>query len=185
MQVIKGFKCVACDKWKGTRHIASTVEIEEYEYHLCDACSEERSRKFDSDTALILYEIDLDGGAQEFMSNEGWGYCSLYERYLLLICQGFVHVESYESAEGARKAFDRYYDEGWGYSEDDYVIVQDRGYTEVFEGHKSVFRIENEDYPDPLRRARAFISLRMRKDGYYPNVWLQHYNGEVRRIDVW
>lgn len=185
MRAILPRKCIVGDHWVGSRHIVATVE----EYRCCGGCVAEHEGpgKFQgfSDPnslgiALILHAIDLDGGADDFMSQESWGYMARIGQYIYSTdTSGFVDFTDHNNPEDADKEFNRWYDQGWGASEDDAWIGDDRsGYGVAFDGkHIGV-------YPR-LSRAKAKVSLLMRETGHYPNVWYEGERGNVRRLEVW
>jgi hypothetical protein len=75
---------------------------------------------------------------------------------------------------------DEFEDDGFGAQEDDGWISCDRGGYFASLGGKRLGTFER------LSRAKAAISLEMRRSGYYPNVFLSGEHGPtVRRIDVW
>lgn len=132
--------------------------------------------------ALILNAWSLDGAEDDRMYSEGWGSCERLGRFLLMTdSSGFVTIEEHDTDAKAEEEFTRYYVQGWGASEDDAYISDDRdGYAVSFEGrHLGTFERET--------RARAAISLEMRRTGYYPDVWHVNERGSIDHIGgrVW
>jgi hypothetical protein len=157
---------------------------------ICKDCAAdaEASHKYEGVYAMVLDKMADLGMEDDYMSSDGWGYCGKFDNWLLYNdTQGSVTTEEFKTAELAQKHFDRLHDEGWGYSEDDASIYKDRGVYNVYFGGKELARIipgDNYFGDNPLRRAKAMISLEMRRQGWYPNVWLgDDYSN--RRIDVW
>jgi hypothetical protein len=61
---------------------------------------------------------------------------------------------------------------------DAYISWSRRGYEVSFEGkHVGTFETE--------RRARAAVSVEMRRSGYFPNVYVVSDHGNLHRIEVW
>lgn len=193
VEAVINFKCCLCGTWKGERHIAETIFVNgnEEPIQVCDACDveAEKSHKFSGTVARALYEDSLDFN-DDAMSQEGWGWCCLHGEWIITEdTQGFVDATHYPTHELARKEFDRIYDDGMGYTEDDIVIQYDwrvGGYEVWVEGKR--IATVNQDtcrHDNYLRRARAVASLHMRKHGWHPNVWLAEERGSIRRIEVW
>jgi len=189
--VITPFKCIVCSKWKGEHHLGETlhfVDDSSTDLDICDECVEEaeESRKFEGAYARALYELDMDGMEEDYMSSEWGDYVALFGNWLLYCdSQGFVTAEEFRSVEAAVEHFTIIHDEGMGYHEEDATIYADNwgNYQVSFDG-KHIANVRREDYENPLRRAKAIISVEMRKSGFFPNVWLTD-DRTARRIEVW
>jgi hypothetical protein len=188
-------QCSICNVKRFDHQIVMTLE----DTTCCYFCVEEHDGpgKFqvyqdDSErlaTCLILYQWMLDGSEDDFMSSEGWGYCGQFDNYLLMQdSSGFVTFEEYDTGAKAQKRFDELYEDGWGASEDDAYIGQDRGkWVAVFDGkHLDLWSPQHKqyDYDEGItrRRALARIRLEMIRTGYYPNVWEEHERGGLTLI---
>jgi hypothetical protein len=147
-----------------------------------------RGSRGDLAKALILYAWMLDSGEDDFMSSDGYGYCGRFGQYLLFEDErGSVSFWDEGTPEKAQKEFDRLHDDGMGAQEDDFYIQSGRNGYEVWQGHKEihVWPSRNEDYVTE-RRARAAISLEMRRTGCFPNVWNVGERGDVSPAkDIW
>jgi hypothetical protein len=140
-------------------------------------------------TCLILDAWNSLGEEDDFMSNEGWGYCARFGQYLLMQdSSGFITYEDYDTEEKAQKRYDELYEDGWGADENDAYIGQDRGkWIAVFEGkHLDIWSPHHKryDYDEGItrRRALARVRLEMMRTGYYPNVWEEHERGGLTLI---
>lgn len=139
-----------------------------------------RSTRGDLARALILHAWTMGGMEDDRMYQEGWGYCAMFGRYLVVEDdRGFFTFEEFDTVEKAQKEFDRLYSDGWGASEDDAYISFDRGLYEVSFNGKHIGTFERES------RARAAISLAMRESGYYPSVWIVNDHGNISEASVW
>lgn len=138
------------------------------------------STRGDIGKALILYACSMDGMEDDRMYQEGWGYCAIIGRFLLMEDdRGFVTFEEFESDDKAWEKFDRYYSSGWGAQDDDAYISDERGgYSVSFNG-KYIGTFER------YNRARAAVSLEMRKSGFYPSVWHVEERGDISNVSVW
>lgn len=167
-----------------------TVEVEGQTFIVCDSCLENHRGpgKFEGEAgddqslalALVLHALAAEGWVDEALADES-GSVSRIGRYLLVEDdRGFVEVRTFDSPEAAQRELDGYEDDGLGASEDDaWISSGTRGWEVSFAG-KFIGTFKRES------RARAAVSLEMRKSGYYPNVWLAGEHGpSVRRIDVW
>ena len=138
--------------------------------------------------ALILYSWSLDSSEDDYMSNDGWGYCGRFGQYLLFEdTRGAVSYWDEGTEEKADKEFQRLYRDGWGSSEDDAYISQERyGRWYVTMGGKEINVWENKLGEVTARRCIAAVSLEMRKQGYYPNVWIVNERGDLQLAErVW
>jgi hypothetical protein len=179
-------KCVICEKSSQELY---EVQVGDDADQVCEACVEDadgpgRYEGFhgaELATLLVLERIDLDGGADEFLSDEGNGYLAAIGQYVYCVdSQGFHSYQEERDAAAAVKRLRDAEDDGFGASEDDaYVTFTTHGVEASLAGKSlGTFRTE--------RRARAAVSVAMRKEGYFPNVFLQGEHGpSVRRIDVW
>lgn len=156
-------------------------------YYVCEACLAAHAGpgKFQGNgdnlaLALVLHGLMLDSGEDWFLSDES-GYMGQFGRFVLTIdSQGFVTAEEYDTYDKATERLNGAEDYGFGADEHDAWISLERGgYYVSFDG-KTIGKYETE------RRARAAVSVEMRRTGYYPNVFLTGEHGPtVRRIDVW
>lgn len=185
MDTLTQAPCVACvSRLYGS---FTTVEIDGSTYRVCDHCllDADGPGKFegcrdDLPLALALYALRRDGAYDSELSDDSLSVAR-FERYLLIEdSQGFVEVREFAGSTTAQAEMDGYEDDGLGASEDDaWLSYQNGGIAVSFAG-KHVGTYERES------RARAAVSLAMRKQGYYPNVWLAGEHGPgIRRIDVW
>jgi hypothetical protein len=131
--------------------------------------------------ALILYAWSLDSGEDDSTSCEGWGWLGRFGRFLLIEdTRGFVTFEDYGTYDKAGKAFDDYYDGGWGASEDDAYIGE--GGDVFFAGKRvNVYANRNGEISD--RRRRAAVRLEAARQGFYPNLWQDNGRGNLSRVD--
>jgi hypothetical protein len=129
--------------------------------------------------ALILYSLAMSGMADDSCGNE-WEHLDRIENFLLFSdSQGFVRFDEFDSAAKAETDFDSYYSDGLGANEDDAYVSFERG-----EWNASFAGKHLGSYPRESR-AKAAISLEMRKSGYYPNVWYSDQGGGISLISVW
>jgi hypothetical protein len=166
----------------------TAVEVEGETYYVSHAAIEDASGpgRWQGETGeqlalgLVLEHLDQDGGADWTLSDES-GYCAQIDRHLLLQdSSGFMEVRSFATAALAEKEMSSYEDQGMGASEDDAYISYENNGIGVSFGGKHIGRFNT------LRRAKACVSVEMRKSGYYPNVFLCGEHGPtIRRIDVW
>ena len=163
------------------------VTVEPETFYVCEACIEQHAGpgKFEGNgddlaLALVLHALMLDSGEDHFLSDES-GYMGQFGRFVLTVDdRGFVSAEEFASPEKAEARLNDAEDDGFGASEDDAWISLERGGYHVSFAAKSIGTFETE------RRARAAVSVEMRRTGYYPNVFLAGEHGPtVRRIDVW
>lgn len=194
----KLYQCRVCDEWRYSQSSPLWKGIPWIAYldgdYCCQVCHDahdspgkfSQARGFhrsELGKALILYSWSGDCSYQDdSMSNEGWGYCGRFGRYLLFEdTSGFVTFEEFDSDEKANKRFDELYCAGMGASEDDFYIQAGRNGIEVWQSYKQihVWPSRNEEYVTE-RRALAAVSLEMRKQGYYPNVWICGERGDMR-----
>lgn len=142
--------------------------------------------------ALILYEWAMNGSEDESMGPEGWGRTTRFDNYLLNESEhGFVDFDEYKTVEEAQKEYEKLYKDGWGQDENDIYLSFERGEWRAFDGESQKVipvwpRSHGEDRID-RNRMRAAISLYMRKNGYYPNVWEVNERGSVTSIgeEIW
>jgi hypothetical protein len=132
--------------------------------------------------ALVLYALDQDCAADHFLSDES-GYAAAIDRFILTIdSSGFVDVQEYVDSAVALDRMNDFEDDGFGAQPDDGWIVYER--------HGIAASLGTEDLGvfSRLSRAQAAVSLAMRRQGYFPNVFVADEHGpnvSVRRIDVW
>lgn len=193
--VIKPVKCAVCGRWLSESFMVAKIDYD----GCCKQCAESHngpgkfqtySASWDDHTfddleqlgkALILYQWSMDGCADDAMGNSDYyGYFTRMGNFITCAdSQGFFTFEEFDSDEAAIKAWDSYYDDGAGADENDAFISADRGPYEVsFDGkHLGTFERES--------RAKAAVSVEMRKTGYYPSCWFVNDHGNMRRIEVW
>ena len=153
-----------------------------------DNCGDGEPYLGDMGKALILYHWMLDSGEDNFMSNQGWGYCGQFGKYLLTEdTNGFVEFEEFDDAAAAQKKFDALYDDGWGASEDDIYVTHYNGKWKAWVCGKEIHVYENHAGEVTRSRVLAAISLHMRKTGYFPSIWEEHERGGLTNIgaEVW
>lgn len=135
-------------------------------------------------TALVLYAAAGESGEDDFMSSDGWGYCGQFGQYLLFEdTQGFVTYADYGTVERAQMRFSDFYDDGWGASEDDAWISEDRGRFYVTFDGKELDLWPNNHGEISERRAVARVRLESMRTGYWPNLWIAGERGDVIRRD--
>lgn len=139
--------------------------------------------------ALILYEWMGTSGEDDFMSNDGWGYCGRFGSILVMEdTSGFFDFEEFKDEEAAEKKFNEWYNEGWGAQEDDIYLVCERfqGW-QAWESGKQIHVWSNHEGEITRERVLAAISLHMRKTGCFPNIWEESSYGTLRNIgsEVW
>ncbi len=186
-------KCHICER-NGAQYRHEYVTIGDETFPVCDTCTDSISGNgahegiHESDRALCLVLESLAGvsGEDHLLTDDNYGYAGLFDRFILLHDdRGFYEVREFKTAELAMREMNQFEDDGFGASEYDAWIYDDRnGYGVSFEG-KHIATFTSEDSPNPLRRARAQVSLCMRESGYYPNCFYQGERGSVRRIEVW
>jgi hypothetical protein len=170
-------------------HVDVTVGADTF--RVCDVCLADHDGpgKFEGPArdgdeqlalALVLQSIDMDGCADFFLSDES-GYAAAIDRYILACdSSGFVDVREYRTPELALATLAEWENDGFGASEDDGWISCERGGYYAQLGGKDLGTFER------LTRAKAAISLEMRRSGCYPNVFVADEHGpSVRRVDVW
>lgn len=191
--------CAVCHEYRRRKEIVVTLGFTPGDPgHCCIYCVRDNDGlgKFESykthgdepdyselGTALILHAWASE--ADDFMSPE-WGYLAMFQTghlqggYIYIEDdRGFVTFDEYTSAKSLQKAWDDLYDSGAGATEDDAYISWHRGeYSVSFSGsHLGNYETE--------RRARAAVSLEMRKTGFYPSVWTVSDHGNLCPISVW
>lgn len=136
----------------------------------------------DEDVILeTLQAIDLKGFADDWCgSSSEQGYMSLIGRFLLFATDhsGWEYDE-FRSAEDAARRYESLFADGMGVNEYDAFITDDRGgYAVSFDGkYLDTFETEH--------RARAAVSVAMRKENYFPRVWRVNDRGNVHLTEVW
>lgn len=137
---------------------------------------------------LILESWCNESVEDDFMVNEGWGYCGRFGSYLLFQdSQGFVTFEEYDSKEKAEARFLQLYAQGWGASDSDAYISHERGrWLVTFDGKQldlwsHTWRGLDGRYDDGIteRRAIARVRLESMRTGYYPNLWHVSAHGDL------
>jgi len=189
METLTATPCVNCESRSYVEHV--DVKIAGELYRVCDVCLADHDGpgKFEQvrhddetlATALALYALDLAGSSEDFLSDEWNGHASRIGAFVLTVDgQGFVNFEEFDSEELASKWLYSLEDDGFGASEDDaFISYESNGIYASF-GGKSLGRFER------FTRAKAAISVEMRRQGYFPNVFVSGEHGPgVRRIDVW
>jgi len=177
-------KCVACDAWRAESE-TEAVTLDPDTLYVCDQCVEDaegpgRFERSADALTLALHSLSLDG--EDFFLTDDWqGYIGQFGRHVLTIDHdGFVESQSFTTPEKAYAWIAGVERDGFGANEDDaWISYEPRGLEVSFAGeHIGTFKT--------LRRARAAVSVEMRKQGYFPNVWLAGEHGpSVRMIDVW
>lgn len=182
-------ECAVCNKWVKPRDTVAQLDNS----YCCAACAHNadgfgrferfRNQLEELGKCLILYAWSQDGMEDNFMSSEGYGYCSQLGNFLLFCdTSGFYSFEEFSTEAEADKEFDRLYSDGMGASEEDGYISDSRdgGYDVSFAGrYIGTFNRE--------ARARAAISLEMRKSGFYPDIWSINDHGNITNISsqIW
>jgi hypothetical protein len=134
-------------------------------------------------TVLILDHWSRNDGADEYMHAQGWGYCGLFDKYLLYEDdQGFVTYDEFPTREKATEQYERWFNDGWGAQEDDAYISYESHRPEIYFNGKPL-----EVWPDATgelteRRMLARIRLEMIRTGFYPNVWIDQGRGSLRLV---
>lgn len=179
-------RCVGCG-WLKPASFLDEVTVGADTFYVCGPCQNnlagpgKHELVHESDRALcvVLEHLASESGEDWMLTDEWQGYAGQFDRYVLLEdSRGFVEVREYDDAATATREMQDWEDEGFGASEWDAWISEDRGgYAVTFEG-KYV-----DTFPR-LNRAKAKVSLLMRDSGYYPNAFLQDARGTVRRVDV-
>jgi hypothetical protein len=173
--------CYVCER---TDYLNSeTVQLDDARFTICETCTRNTPGKFEGEPArtVVLWALTLNGFADAWLSDESYGYLGRVGKYLVQEDdQGFVTSMEFSSADAAQQKMNSYEDDGFGASEDDAWISLAHGWIDVSFAGEHLGRFETE------RRARAAVSVAMRKTGYFPNVWLTGEHGpSVRRIEVW
>lgn len=181
-------KCIVCE---GSRPewAYQAVTVGDDSYTVCEGCANEyagpgRGEGIDDDDRPLAAVLEHFAGLgmEDHMLADGSGYAGQFSEHILIVDdRGFVDVRTFPNADAARREMDSFENDGMGASEDDAYIRYDgsRGLSVSFAG-KFIG-----SYPT-LRRAKACVSVLMRREGYYPNVWLTHEHGPtIRRISVW
>lgn len=182
-------QCVTCRKQRRPLD-CEAVTIGSDTSFVCHFCIDETASMpgrmegiHESDLPLALVLDYLAGISMEdyFLSDEGWGYAGVFDRHILTIdCRGFYDVTSFQTHDLAMREVNAMEDDGMGASDEDaYISYGNHGIEVSLAGkHLGTFTTE--------RRARAAVSVAMRKEGFYPNVWLTGEHGPtIRRIEVW
>jgi hypothetical protein len=182
------FTCTVCNVEQPTNSVAATVIPNEAKPndvgYCCLHCAmshDGQPGKYEGEhgiedigTVLVLAAWALEGGEDDYMNAEGWGYCGQFGRFLLFEDdRGSVTFRDCRTVERASEEFSSYYSEGWGYSEDDAQIEGDRNGYSLYVERKHIGT-----YPR-LTRARAAMRLHAIETGYYPNLWLMGERGDL------
>jgi hypothetical protein len=187
MKAITARRCLLGDHFRADRHVYA-VEVDGETFYACEACVSQHDgpgahEGYSEDslaTLLVLEHLDGDGGADFFLSDES-GYAAQLGRFVYKRDdRGFHSYEEFSSPEEAVKHMNGMEDDGFGADESDaYITFTPRGVEVSFDG-KHIGTYERES------RARAAVSVEMRRSGYFPNVFLCGEHGPtIRRIDVW
>lgn len=190
------FQCAVCEKVRVITDAVVTVE----DSTVCVHCVDEHNSPFgrysgcrdDAEslgTLLLLEAWDMNSGADDFMSNDGWGYCARIGRFLYVHdSQGFLSYTEYRDDAAAEKEFNDLYLQGWGADETDAYVSWDRGRVYIsFEGKElDIWRPRHAPEWEAIteRRALARVRLEMSRTGYYPNVWIVDERGGLRHASV-
>ena len=179
-------RCIQCE-WLKPESLLETVAIGGDTFYVCDICrnhlagpgKHQAVAEDDRALCIVLYHLYLNDSLDHWLTDENYGFAGIADRFMLLEdSSGFVEVRTFASADAAMREMNSFEDDGFGASEWDAWISEDRGgYAVSFDG-KYV-----DTYPR-LNRAKAKVALLMRDSGYFPNVFLQGERGSVRRIDV-
>lgn len=188
METLTAIPCRVCESRAYVGHEDVTVGDEPY--RVCDVCLADNSGpgKFEGNhsdyelaLALVLYALVLDGDMGDHsLIDESESAYQFGNLILVQDSQGFTDVREFSDAAAATREMDGWEDDGMGAHEDDgWISYESNGIHASLSGtHLGTFT--------RLSRAKAAISLEMRKTGYYPNVFLSGEHGPtVRRIDVW
>jgi hypothetical protein len=156
-------------------------------FYVCEDCIPEpgpgryQGMSEDDYPLAVALEALASGSFEDHFLSSDCEYAGQFGQHILYTdSQGFVTVETFSDSDQARLEMDRLEDNGMGADEDDAYIGYSHGRLEVsFDGkHIGTFT--------RLGRAKACVSLEMRKSGYFPNVWLTGEHGPtIRRIEVW
>ena len=133
-------------------------------------------------TALILYSWSMDSSSDDVMGNtDSYGYFERFGNFITCHdSQGFFTYEEFSSVESAEKEWNRYSENGASADEyDAYIEFQWNS------GYSVSFNAEHLGNFDTERRARAAVSVEMRKTGYYPSVWIVSDHGNIHSTSVW
>jgi hypothetical protein len=188
MKVIAAHKCSVCEQWKGERNLE---QVEDLDLFVCESCLEDhenRPGKFegvaydDLPFALAMYAQGPENYADHFITDEYQGAAFVIGKRIWLEDErGFVDVREFASHEAAMKELDSWEDYGFGASEQDAWIN-----CSSYSGYEVMFESKHVGNFKTLRRAKAAVSIAMRKAGYFPNVYLTGEHGpSIRRIEVW
>lgn len=185
-------RCYVCDRWVGEGQAERFALIDdperdpvgEHTCWMCDSCVQEaeESRKYDSPLALLLWTVDQNGFADDFMGDtDGYGYFAQVGDYIMSVdSQGFVCAEGPYDPERMERKWDRYYSDGAGMSYGDYLVSYGwrNGYT-AYAGSRDLGTYERES------RALAAVSLEARRSGYYGPCWRVGERGDVSLVHYW
>jgi hypothetical protein len=188
------FTCRVCNRWRFSRQRVLTLEGDS----CCAVCvtnadgpgAHESARGDDQSlaTLLLLESWSMDSGEDDFMHNEGWGYCARFGQYLYYHdSQGARSYEDCGTAEKAEQEFQRYYLAGWGADESDAYVYCDRwyrGFQATFDGKELDIWAPRHTDEITERRALARVRLEMIRTGYYPDVWIVSERGDIRHASL-
>lgn len=188
--VITAHQCCVCGQWRGDRHLepVSITDVPESLY-VCDSCLTdhvgpgkfERVSRDDLPFALAMQASGPEDYADHFITDEYQGAAYVIgDRIWLEDERGFVEVRSFPSVDAAMRELNGWEDDGFGASEwDAWINCGTLGYEVSFQS-KYLGTYET------LRRAKARVSVEMRRTGYFPNVFFAGEHGpSIRRIEVW
>lgn len=180
-----------CDICTGSRPEWSyeAVTVGEDVFHVCAGCASrydgpgrwEGIHESDRALAAVLEQLASVSGEDEYLSDEWNGYAGVFANHMLIQdAQGFVDVRTFKDPAAAVRELRSFEDDGMGADEEDAYINYGNDGLEVSFAGKYIGRYQT------LRRAQACVSVLMRREGFYPNVWLTGEHGpSIRRIDVW
>ena len=181
-------KCHVCDRLTAASNGEMVSVWEQDDHFVCRFCisAADGPGRFEGNgdslgLALVLDALSGISAEDHFLTDESYGYVGQFGRHLLVQDdRGFIEARSFASPEAAEREMNGYEDTGFGASEDDgWISYEPNGIYASLSGER-LGRF------DTLRRAQAAISVAMRKQGYYPNVFVSGEHGpSVRRIDVW
>lgn len=197
-------QCVVCERFYNVADIVATIEDDSIVAHCCyvDAMEHNGHGAFerysdssddpdleDMGKALILEAWSNSGMEDDVMSNEGWGYCGRFGRFLFMVDTfGFRTFEEYADDAKAGAAFDHWYSEGWGADESDAYIShewngpRDTGGWSAYMDGKELHLWPRNDGSCDERRAIARVRLESMKTGYWPNLWRQNERGDLTNL---
>jgi hypothetical protein len=132
-------------------------------------------------TILILEDWSANDCADDFMYQDGNGYCGRFGQFLLFEDdQGFVTFDDELTKEKAEARYNQLFEDGWGAQEDDIYVDG----NEVWQGGKQIHIHPRRDGTMTTNRINAGIYLHMLEGGWYPNVWDVNRYGQTLRKGI-